>query len=65
MNPCSCQLPGTLIWGERDPAFGAPYLERWQTALPNARVHRFADVGHFPQEEAPQAFVAALREALA
>jgi pimeloyl-ACP methyl ester carboxylesterase len=58
-------LPSTLIWGDRDPAFGPRYRERWQTALPNARVHRLPDVGHFPQEEAPQEVLAALREALA
>jgi pimeloyl-ACP methyl ester carboxylesterase len=58
-------LPSALVWGERDPAFGPRYLERWQSALPDARVHRLPDVGHFPQEEAPLQLSAALRELLA
>ncbi|HKP59137.1 MAG TPA: alpha/beta fold hydrolase [Polyangiales bacterium] len=58
------RVPSTLIWGQRDPAFGAAYLERWREVLPDARVRTLADVGHFPQEEAPEAVLAALREAL-
>jgi haloalkane dehalogenase len=58
------RLPVTLVWGERDPAFGPEYLQRWRQALPDARVHALADAGHFPQEEAPDALLAALRSAL-
>ena len=59
------EVPATLVWGMRDPAFGAAYLARWREALPAARVHELADAGHFPQEEAPELLLAALREALA
>lgn len=59
------ELPSSLVWGERDPAFGLRYLERWQSALPKAHVQRLPDVGHFPQEEAPQQLLAAVREMLA
>jgi haloalkane dehalogenase len=58
------RVPVTLVWGMRDPAFGATYLGTWRQALPHARVHELADVGHFPQEEAPEALNRALREAL-
>lgn len=54
-------LPVHLIWGERDPAFGPDYLARWRAALPHARVTLLHDAGHFPQEEQPEAFCAALR----
>ncbi|HET6334838.1 MAG TPA: hypothetical protein VFG30_16555 [Polyangiales bacterium] len=32
--------------------------------MPDARVHRLPNVGHFPQEEAPQQLLAALRDTL-
>jgi pimeloyl-ACP methyl ester carboxylesterase len=37
-----------------DPMVGAPHLERWKEALPEARFEELSDVGHFPQEEAGQ-----------
>jgi pimeloyl-ACP methyl ester carboxylesterase len=57
-------IPSTLVWEERDPAFGPRYLERWQRVLPEAQVVRLADVGHFPQEEAPEQLLAAIRARL-
>jgi haloalkane dehalogenase len=56
-------VPTSLVWGMRDPAFGPAYLEQWQAALPEARIHALPNVGHFPQEEAPELLLAALREA--
>lgn len=53
------RVPVTLIWGQRDPAFGPAYLETWRDALPHARVHAL-NAGHFPQEEAPSQLLAAL-----
>jgi pimeloyl-ACP methyl ester carboxylesterase len=58
-------IPALLLWGMKDPAFGPSALARWEKALPRARIERFEDVGHFPQEEAPQQVVRALREWLA
>ena len=55
--------PLTLVWGQKDPAFGAKELERWQQAFPHAAVQLLKDVGHFPQEEAAQAVIAAIRNA--
>lgn len=45
--------PALLLWGMKDPAFGPDALERWTGALPEARVVRLDDAGHFVQEEAP------------
>ena len=60
--------PALLLWGMKDPAFGADSLARWKAALPHARSVEYRDAGHFVQEEAPEgaareirAFVAALQ----
>lgn len=53
-----------ILWGMRDPAFGTDELARFQSAFPRARVTRFDDAGHFPQEELPQAVTQALLAAL-
>lgn len=44
--------PALLLWGMKDPAFGPDALERWKGTLPDARVVRFEEAGHFVQEEA-------------
>lgn len=49
--------PALLLWGMRDPAFGARALARWQEALPNAELETFATAGHFVQEEAGASLV--------
>lgn len=55
------KVPLTIVWGEKDPAFGARHLARWMEALPTADVVRLPTVGHFPAEEAPDAVVRAVR----
>ena len=54
-----------IIWGTRDSAFPPAMLARWQQAVPHARVTTLHDAGHWPHEEAPAAFVAALRTTVA
>jgi haloalkane dehalogenase len=44
----------------RDSAFGPAILERWLEAFPHAAVTRLEDAGHWPHEEQPEAFIAAL-----
>jgi len=56
-------LPSLLIWGMRDPAFGPDHLARWKEALPHADVVELP-VGHWPQEEAPDPVVSAIRHFL-
>lgn len=53
-------LPMTLVWGLRDPAFRARHLRRWITAFPHARVRRLPTVGHYVPEEAPAAVARAV-----
>lgn len=58
------RVPVTLLWGMADPAFGPSYFERLSDELPRARTVELHDVGHFPQEEAPERVNAALEESL-
>jgi haloalkane dehalogenase len=58
--------PVALVWGLADPAFPPAHLARWRGVLgPEARVTELPGIGHWPQEEAPAAVVAALRDVLA
>lgn len=57
--------PKLLIWGMKDIAFREKELRRWQEAFPEAGVIRLPRVGHFPQEEAPEQVIQALRPFLA
>jgi haloalkane dehalogenase len=45
--------PLLILWGLKDIAVRKKELEQWQKAFPQAQVHTFADVGHFPHEEYP------------
>jgi haloalkane dehalogenase len=58
------RFPLTLIWGMADPGFGPAYLARWRETFPDAALHELPGVGHFPQEEAPDEVLLALRSAL-
>ncbi len=54
-----------LVWGMRDSAFPPALLGRWQQAFPQARTTAVAGAGHWPHEEAPDAFVRALEATVA
>jgi haloalkane dehalogenase len=56
--------PSMLIWGTKDPAFPPRFLARWREVLPKAEVVEIP-VGHWPQEEAPEAVTEALQRFLA
>ena len=56
--------PALILWGLGDPAFRPSQLERWKMALPEARVVTWEDVGHWPQEEAPDRVTAEIRSFL-
>ena len=47
-------LPVLIVWGEKDPAFQVQELDQWTARLPEAKVVRLSDVGHFIAEEAPE-----------
>jgi len=54
-------LPALILWGTRDPAFGAQrYLQRWTSLFDAPRVHQL-DVGHYVPEEAGPEIVPQVR----
>lgn len=55
------EKPLTIVWGEKDPAFGSAHLDRWIAAFPHADVRRLPEVGHFVAEEDPDAVTRAIR----
>ena len=59
-----CGLPVLIVWGLRDPAFQPNQLEKWKAMLSDARVVGLPEAGHWPQEEAPDEVLAAIREFL-
>jgi pimeloyl-ACP methyl ester carboxylesterase len=46
-------IPTLLIWGEQDPVFTHATTENFHDYVPDLRVERIADSGHFVQSEAP------------
>ena len=54
-------IPSLVLWGERDRAFPLEFLDRWRQALPQARIERLDDAGHWPHEERPELVLEALQ----
>ncbi|MBE1491493.1 alpha/beta fold hydrolase [Plantactinospora soyae] len=46
------EVPTLLLWGPRDPVFGAVHLRDLRTRLPHAKLHRFEGAGHLLAEDA-------------
>jgi haloalkane dehalogenase len=57
------EMPSLIVWGMKDPAFPPHHLARWREVLPRAEVVELP-VGHWPQEEAPEAVIQAMRRFL-
>jgi pimeloyl-ACP methyl ester carboxylesterase len=53
-------VPLQLVWGMADPRSGAHIAEHVRRRVPGARIVALADVGHYPQLEAPEAVAAAI-----
>jgi pimeloyl-ACP methyl ester carboxylesterase len=47
-------VPTLLIWGERDPYLGIGLSDNLNAWVPNLRVERLADAGHWVQNEEPE-----------
>lgn len=58
------QVPVRLIWGVSDGLMPLAYAERMRAALPDVELIPLERCGHVPQQEAPDRFLAALRQAL-
>ncbi|MCC5888516.1 MAG: alpha/beta fold hydrolase [Gammaproteobacteria bacterium] len=48
------EAPTLLLWGERDAMIPFSNAADYLSALPDARLLSFADLGHVPHEEAPE-----------
>ena len=53
--PTLAGKPKLIVWGMKDIAFRPKELARWERTFPDARIVRLPTVGHFVQEEAPDA----------
>lgn len=53
-------IPTTIIWGMKDIAFREKELNTWEGLFLNKEVIKLQNVGHFPQEEAPDVLVKVL-----
>ncbi len=57
--------PMLIVWGERDFVFTARhFIPAWLERFPRARVHRFADAGHYVVEDAHERILPLLRDFL-
>ena len=50
-------LPGLIAWGELDFVFDGPFLQKWRQHLPDARLVKYPDCGHYVLEDAGDALV--------
>ena len=55
-------MPRRFVWGMLDPVSGAHMAERIAERVPAGELHALADVGHYPQVEAPARTGLLLRE---
>ncbi len=53
--------PAFIGWGLRDFVFDVHFLDGFTRALPDARVHRFEDAGHYVLEDKHEVLVPAIR----
>jgi pimeloyl-ACP methyl ester carboxylesterase len=58
-------VPITILWPEHDPLFPTAWSDRLGEFFGDVEVRHLAGVGHFSPVEAPEAFAAAIRGALA
>jgi len=52
--------PMLICWGDDDFCFTPKFRAEWERRFPDARVHAWADVGHYVMEDAPERLIAAM-----
>jgi haloalkane dehalogenase len=55
-------IPTTFLWGMKDIAFREKELNYWVANWKNPKVIKLENVGHYPQEEAPQELINVLND---
>jgi pimeloyl-ACP methyl ester carboxylesterase len=58
------EMPTLIVWGEDDHIIPSAHAYQALEAMPHSRLELLPGVGHFPQTEDPDAFVAVLRDFL-
>ena len=58
-------LPTLIVWGDRDQIIPVAHARVAHEAIPGSRLEILQGIGHFPHVEAPDRFVAVLRDFLA
>ncbi len=48
------EVPALVVWGERDPWLDPRFADAYGKVLPNAKVERIADAGHWPWLDRPE-----------
>ena len=56
--------PMLICWGKRDFCFTEAFLNGWIERFPEAKVHRFADAGHYVVEDAGEEMLPLIRDLL-
>ncbi len=56
--------PAMICWGMQDFCFDEGYLNRWIGLLPQAKVHRFENAGHYVLEDAHEKILPLVKEFL-
>lgn len=56
------KLPMLICWGMKDFVFTGAYLHEWRRRFPDARVHTFADAGHYVLEDAAETVIDRIRK---
>ena len=64
-SPRRIEAPTLIVWGMRDPALPPAILESIERDIPQARVVRLGDVGHFVPDEAPVELARAIEDFIA
>ncbi|MBZ0122039.1 MAG: alpha/beta fold hydrolase [Sandaracinaceae bacterium] len=57
-------LPALICWGDRDFVFDHAFLREWRRYLPEAKVVRFPDCGHYVLEDATEEIVELVKDFL-
>jgi pimeloyl-ACP methyl ester carboxylesterase len=58
-------MPTLIVWGDRDPIVPLHHGQNAHEAIPGSRLEIFRGVGHLPQLEAPDRFIAVLEQFIA
>ncbi|MBB1270231.1 alpha/beta fold hydrolase [Shewanella sp. SR44-3] len=58
------KTPALICFGMQDFVFDKHFLQEWRERLPHAKVHEFADCGHYILEDAPKEVIGLVKDFL-